>query len=88
MIIKILKQVGLLGLIIGALLILGTAINAIIPWSWLTNLFIIIRKTTIIFDFMWDMDTLFTLVAISLSIQVALWLYRATVVVVNFFNEK
>lgn len=87
-IIKILQRIALMSSITGALLLLGYTINHVVPWVWLTYFFVLLRQLLSIFSFMWDTNTLITLVAISFSVQVAIWAFKATMVVVAFFNEK
>lgn len=85
---KISDRVALMGLVLSGLLALGYALNQVIPWIWLTYFFVILRRLLLLFDFMWDTNTLITLVAISFSVQVIIWSFKATMAVVAFFNEK
>lgn len=85
--IKILKNVGLIGLIIGGLSVLGNVINSIIPWGWLTNFFIIIRNLLALIDYFIDTNTLITLIGLRLSIEIAYWSYKAIIWVVSFFKD-
>lgn len=82
------KQIVLVGIVLTALVVLGNVVATYVAWSWLTNFFIIVRKTVGLVDFMIDTDTLFTLIGYSFLIQIGVWAYRATTTVINFFNEK
>ena len=82
------KQIVLVGIVLTALVVLGNVVATYVAWSWLTNFFIIVRKTVGLVDFMIDTDTLFTIIGYSFLIQIGVWVYRATITIVNFFNEK
>jgi len=85
---NIIKQIALLGAVASALILLGTGLNAIIPWGWLTAFFTIVRRLALLFDFWFDTTTLFTIVTLAMSLKISIWLYEATITVVNYFNEK
>lgn len=85
--IKIFKNIGILSLIIAGLGILGTTINRIIPWQWLTNFFIIIRNLLKSIDFIIDTNTLIVLIGSSLSITIAYWTYKGTMFVISKFRD-
>lgn len=82
------KQIVLVGIVLTALVVLGNVVATYVAWSWLTNFFIIVRKTVGLVDFMIDTDTLFTIIGYSFLIQIGVWIYRATTTIVNFFNER
>lgn len=74
---QLLKNLLVLSIVVGALMIVGFALNSLIPWQYLDYLFIIIRHFAFLFDFFWDTTTLFVLVGISFLIEVSIWGYRA-----------
>lgn len=86
--VKILRVLGIITLGIAALSILGAAVNAIIPWQWITDFFSIIKHFANIADFMWDTTTLFILISLSLSILIAYWLFKGTMAVIRYFHVK
>jgi len=73
----IFKNLVLLLIIVALLVGVGTVINLLIPWSWLVYLFILVRRLAIIFDFMIDTTTLFSLVGISFVVEISFWSVRA-----------
>jgi len=83
----ILKKIGLIGVIIGGLIILGNTINSIVPWIWLKNFFIILRNTAELFDFILDINTLWTIMGIALTIQISIWIFEATIWAVKYFKR-
>jgi len=85
--INIFKKIALIGVYILVLTTLGNVINNLIPWDYLTTFFALIRNLVLIFDFMWDTTTLLQLVGYVFLIQVAIWIYKASVFVIKFFNK-
>jgi hypothetical protein len=85
--IKILKTIGLVGLVIVGLSLLGVAINNILPWSWLTDFFRIIRHFVGIFDFMWDTSTFFVIIGLGLLVEVAYWVFKAVMWAIRWFKS-
>jgi len=86
-IIKILKKLGLIGLVITALSTLGVAINALPVWHWLTDFFSIIKSSVLFIDFMWDTTTTLTIIGTMMTIIVAYWTWRLVMIVVGWFNH-
>lgn len=86
--INIVKQIALVSLVVLILTLLGAVIDAIIPWSWLTYFFTIIRNGVGIIDFMWDTDTMFTLIALSLSIVISVWAFKAGLLAISYFKHN
>lgn len=85
--IKLLRDIALISIVIVILAALGNVIDEFLPWSALTNFFVILRHFSSIFNFMWDMDTTFVLVGYMLLIEVAVWAFRAGLTVVNYFRS-
>jgi len=85
--INILKQVGLISLTITAMGTVGVVLNNFIPWVWLTNFFIIMRHLLPLIDFMFDTTTLLTLLGIMLTVQIALWAWKGSNLVIDWFKK-
>jgi len=85
--IKIAKSVGLIPLVILGLVGLGAAINAVVPWYWLTYFFVILRHNTELVSFFIDPAVLWPLVGISLGLEAAYWTYRGVMTGVMWFRH-
>lgn len=85
--IKFLKQFGIALLIISALTAVSLAVNAILDASYLTNMFVIIRKFTMVLNYFWNIPVLFSFVSIILTIEITLWLYKAYVFIATYFGK-
>jgi hypothetical protein len=72
---KSIKIITTILIVLGALTGLGYGLNNIIPWNWLDNMFIIIRKTVMLLDFAVDTQVLFACITIWINISVLYWLY-------------
>lgn len=86
-IVKIFKILGIVGVVIGALNVLGSAVNYLIPWGILTNIFVIFRKLLLSIDFVVDTNALLGAITAGLTVLLGKWAYQATMFVVNFFKE-
>jgi len=86
--INILKNIGIVGVMMAALSVLGLAINQLVPWSWLTNFFVIIRYFSILFDWIWDVPTMYVLLTIAFSLQITVWGFKASIAAVNYFKNN
>jgi len=86
-IIKIGKDIVLVGLVVGLLVVLGNTIAILLNWDWLTYFFVLIRNLLLMIDWVIPTDTLLTLVGISFTIQVALWAYKATWWLIRWFRN-
>lgn len=69
-----------------ALRILGAVVNTYIPWNWLTPFFIFLRQSSMLFDFIWDIPTMWIIVGITMVIEIAIWIFRATLLFINWFR--
>lgn len=85
--IKIFKILGITSIIIGALQLLGSAVNYLIPWEILTNIFVIFRKLLLSIDFIIDTNALLATITAGMSILLAKWTYSATTFLISFFKE-
>lgn len=84
---KTIKQAILIGVIIGALIGFGNRMARNVVWVWLTKFFILIREILEMIDFIVDTDTLILLLGITLTIELAVWTFRAILYLVHFFKE-
>jgi len=66
----------------------SVAINTLIPWSWLTVFFALIRRLVMIFDPMIDTDTLWTVIGITLTIDISYWVFKAGVLVIKKLGNE
>jgi len=72
-ILKIIKNIALITGILAILITLGVKINALIPWQYLTYIFVILRKTGEIFNFMFDIPTLLKVIPIMMTLGILYW---------------
>jgi len=86
-IIQILIRIGFIALIIGALAIFGRVVNEFLSWSFLVTFFAVVRNLLNMLNWLIDIPTLVLLITITLSIEVAYWIYEASVVVTKFFRN-
>lgn len=86
MIIKILKDIGLIALIIGILAVIGASIDNLIPWIWLTHFFTIVRSTAILFDVIIDLNALWVTTGIILSAWALYWAWFACWTVYSWYK--
>jgi len=87
-ILKIVVRISITGLIISGLLIIGNVIDNLVVWSWLTDVFSLIKKSLNSLNFIIDINTLITLVGYSLTIGVGYWSFRIIIWLSKYFNEK
>lgn len=85
--ISIFKKVSITIIIVSAILLLGTAINSLVPWIWLTYFFVIIQHLLNLFGWLYDMPTLIKLIGYSYLILGAYWIYRGTMIFVKLFEK-
>lgn len=88
--ISLFKNFALLSVITAVLYGLGAAVDNLLPWSWLTVFFALVRDLVMIFDFLWDTDTLFSIISISLMIETFFWTLKGFMVVIHTagFNKN
>jgi len=85
---SIIKSIALFSFFVLSLSSLGVALNILIPWSWLTDFFIILRHFANLFAFAWDMDTTFQIVGIIFLVESAVMAYRGSMILISFFRSK
>ncbi len=86
---KIIKNLGLIGAVITALIVVGNAIDYIMNpiWEHLTNFFSIARKIISLSDTFIDTGTLIVIIGITLSLMVSFWTFRMIMWAVGFFKN-
>jgi len=87
MIIKILKDIGLLSLVIVALGAVGIAISSYIPWVYFTYFFAIMRNTTEILDVILNMTAVWAAFGLTLLLETFLWGFKGAMVVIYWFKK-
>lgn len=65
----------------------GMVLNTYLPWSFLTDFFIILRNVVSLVDFMIDTDTLFNLVGIGILVLSAYYLFKAGFLIINWIKR-
>lgn len=83
-----LKLIAIISLITTACLSLGVLFNQIIPWTYLTQFFSLMRWSFGLIDFLVDTPTLIILIGLALMIQVAYWSFRGVMLVVHYFRPR
>jgi len=87
--IKILRDIGLISVAIGALSVLGIFINGLEIWNTLTSIFAIIRILLGLMD--WGIPingALLPAVGLSLSLAGAEWLFESGLIPIKWFRNK
>jgi len=87
MIIKLLKDVGLIALAITILGVIGASINSMIPWGWLTYGFVILRTTAELFDVIIDLDVLYQTTGLIITAWVLYWVWYASYLVIKWYKQ-
>lgn len=85
-IIKILKDQALAIAIIGGMIVLGSLVNKIIVWQWLTNFFIIIRHVVLLFNFIFDIPQLWTSVGYGIFLLTGLYALKGIIFIIKWFK--
>jgi len=88
MFIKVLKDIGLITVVVGLAVLLGYSVNAIVPWTRLTELFAAGRYLVSAMDWLVDTSTLFICVGLSIGLDVAEWALVAGMVPVHYLHDK
>jgi len=88
-IVKILKQIGMVSLIVLGLGTMGLAVEAL-PWDRLTLLLALVRRCLMTADWIWDIDGQFGLyfwMGCMLTLLVAFWSYRGYLLIINKLHK-
>lgn len=85
---KILVKLGLFAAILTVLYTIGAAINALVPWQWLTSFFVIMRHFMAMFNWLIDIDTLLTIIGLGFTLKLAVWTYRLSMRVIAYFYPE
>lgn len=84
----ILKKIALIGLVIAALGLLGSVINTLIPWIWITYFFVLLKNLLTMIDFTFNTTLLWSMLGLSLTAFIALWTFKASIFVIEWFNNR
>lgn len=87
-VVKFLKQIMLISFVVGALTLLSGQLVFPLLKPLLTGFFSIVRQFIMPFDFMIDTGMLLQLLTYSFAVQVGIWVIRAYISAVHFFNDK
>lgn len=85
---KYLIRVGMFTAVLAALYGVGAVVNALVPWTWLTNIFVIFRHLVALLNWFLDVNTLLALIGLSIGLQVSIRFYRLSVRVFNYFTPN
>ena len=72
---KIIKTISIIGLMIGFATAFGVTLSTLIPWQWLTIVFIILRKLILFVDFGIDTNAIFVIISLWLNILLGYWIF-------------
>lgn len=79
---------GIVILTISALTLLGNVINDFFFIQWLTTFFVLIRTLIKPLTFIWDFQTSFYLIGLSLSILISYFTFKAFLVIKNIMSPS
>lgn len=82
-IINLSKKIALIGVVTAGLIVLGNVLADYLPWIWLTYFFVIIRHLAGLFSFLYDLQTLWTLVGWSYILLGAYWIFRGVLIIIK-----
>jgi len=85
---NLVKKFSLPIAVFGGLWVLGFAMDTYIEWSWLTNLFIIIRRFWAAINWYWDTSTMLWLIGLSLTLDIAEWVYLSYLLPIDWFRRN
>lgn len=81
-------RIGLVSSILAGLYGIGVFVSGIIKIEFLTSFFVIIRNVVLPFDFIVDIPTFFIVFGAIIYSQVAFWTFKASMMIIHFFNEQ
>lgn len=76
-----LARIAMVILSVSALTLLGNIMNDFFFVAWLTNFFTLLRTIVRPLTFIWDFDTSWTLIGLSLSILISYFIFKAFLVI-------
>lgn len=85
-ILKYLIKFGLFTAVLAALYALGAAVNAFLPWSWLTYFFVIMRHLLAIFAWIIDINTMLIIIGLIYTFKISVKTYDVAVKVFSYFH--
>lgn len=80
----ILKNILLTSIVLGIMISVGTALNAIIPWENLQSFFSFLMFMVAPFDFFWDTETTLLLITFSLLYEIYNWGIRGLLILIHY----
>jgi hypothetical protein len=84
-VIKIIKNIILIGLVLTLWLALSATIN-ILPWNILTDILTIVYQIIKPLDFMINCPLIYTLIGYRILIDLALWTWSMSIKIIYFFK--
>jgi len=85
--VDLLKKLGLVAAAMVFLSIFGTAVNNLIPWSYLIQAFRVGRSVLNPIDMIWDVSAVLIVVTSMFSVEIAKWSLRAVHWVIKILNR-
>lgn len=85
-VISYIKQIILITVMIGAVTVFSVVVNTWIPWVYLTLFFEFFKTVLAKISWFWDIDTLFLIILIVLTIDISLWALRGVLTLINYFT--
>lgn len=85
-ILNFIKHNSLILLTIAGLGVLGTAVNNLVPWQYLTYFFVILRHLIKLIDFIIPNNHLIAAMTAGLAAAMALWSYKGYIWIVEWYK--
>lgn len=86
-ILNFIKHNSLILLTIAGLGVLGTAVNNLVPWQYLTYFFVILRHLINLIDFIIPTNHLIAAMGAGLAVAMALWSYKGYIWIVEWYKN-
>jgi len=86
--INILKNVGIVSLIVSVWAIFSNFINNLFIWEYLTSFFVFMRMLFKPVEFLWNFDTSIEIITLILGILVAYSSFQAVMIIRNNFKNN
>lgn len=84
---KLLKNLAIISGIILGLKAIGSLINALPIWNWLTQFFIFIKMITAPLDFLWNFQTTWQIITTIFTILIAYSVIQGYLVIRDNFKD-
>jgi len=86
-ILNFIKNNSLILLTITGIVALGTALNNLVPWQYLTYFFVILRHLIQLIDFIIPANQLIAVIGAGLSVALALWSYKGYIWIIEWYKN-